>query len=515
MDENNINNTQNSRKRILIFIVCFNDERTIRKVLERIPAQFHDARQYYTEILIIDNHSTDRTFQAAWDFAETRPDWKFVVLYNPKSRGYGANQKICFRYAVEHNFDAVVLLHGDNRYSPESLPEILKPILNDYADAVIGSRMINKKQALREGMPFYKWIGNQVLTFLQNFILKSKLSEFHSGFRAYNVKVLASIPYEHNSDDFDFDTDILIQMMDNNKPIKEISVPTFYGREISGAHGLLYCLRVLRSSILSRVTHLGIFYHPKFDYEPSSNIRYKEKFGFPSSHQFAFDSVRQGSTVLDIGCGPGFMSAKLAQKNVKLISIDLQIQPAVKANSYKCIEVDVEKYDFSDDFGKVDYILINDLIEHLKSPERVFDLIRQRYGKDEPTLIITTGNIAFLPMRISLLFAGFHYGRRGILDMDHARLFTFSSLKRTLELCGYTIVKKTGLPAPFPLAVKNKTLANFLLMVNRALIAVSKSLFSYQIAIIAKPLPTLENLLDEAFAARDQKLLKSNLTENK
>jgi hypothetical protein len=208
------------------------------------------------------------------------------------------------------------------------------------------------------------------------------------------------------------------------------------------------------------------------------------------------------------------MSARLARKNVKIISIDLQIQPQTKANSFKCIEVDVEKYDFADDFGKIDYILVMDIIEHLKSPERLFETLRKRYGKDAPTVIITTGNIAFLPMRISLLFAGFHYGRRGILDMDHTRLFTMSSLKRTLELSGYTIISKKGLPAPFPLATGRGALANFLLLINRALIVISKSLFSYQIAIIAKPLPTLENLLEEAFAARDQKLVKSN-SDNK
>ncbi|MBE3142788.1 MAG: hypothetical protein IMZ61_02550, partial [Planctomycetes bacterium] len=122
----------------------------------------------------------------------------------------------------------------------------------------------------------------------------------------------------------------------------------------------------------------------------------------------------------------------------------------------------------------------------------------------------TTGNIAFLPLRASLLFAGFHYGRRGILDMDHTRLFTFSSLIRTLQLSGYEVISKRGLPAPFPLAVGNGPLAKFLLIVNRFLIKISKSIFSYQIAVVAKPLPTLEHLLEDAFDARRQKLTTGN-----
>ena len=146
----------------------------------------------------------------------------------------------------------------------------------------------------------------------------------------------------------------------------------------------------------------------------------------------------------------------------------------------------------------------------LKSPERLLAKLRKRYSHDCPTVVITTGNIAFLPLRASLLSAGFHYGRRGILDMDHTRLFTFSSLVRTLQLNGYEVISKRGLPAPFPLAVGNGLLAKFLLLVNCFLIKISKSIFSYQIAVVAKPLPTLEHLLEDAFNARRQKLVTGN-----
>lgn len=154
----------------------------------------------------------------------------------------------------------------------------------------------------------------------------------------------------------------------------------------------------------------------------------------------------------------------------------------------------------------MDYILALDIIEHLKSPERLFRVLRQRFSRDVPELIITTGNVAFFPVRIGLLFDSFHYGIRGVLDMDHTRLFTFSSLCRTLEINGYEIVKKQGVPAPFPLALGDGWLARFLLLFNRVLIFFSKSLFSYQIAIIARPLPTLEHLLEDAYQAKKKKL---------
>jgi glycosyltransferase involved in cell wall biosynthesis len=494
-----------AQKKVLIFVVCYNAEKSIQTVLDRIPGNLLENKNFYAEALIIDDHSSDRTFYAASDYARTRPELKLTVLYNPKGQGYGGNLKIGFRYAVKNAFDAVVLLHGDGKYAPEHLGEMIEPILSGRADAVLGSRMLRPRDALKAGMPTHKWLANIVLSFIQNRILRSRLSEFFSGYRAYSVPAVASIPFEHNSNDFDFDADIIIQLLDTQKRIEEVPVPIFYG-EVTGVRAVRYAIRAVHSSVLSRVVRLGIYYHPRFDYEPASNYRYKEKFGYPSSHQFALDRVAVGATVLDIGCGPGFMAAKLASKNAKTVSLDLQIQPRTRDNSWKCIEVDVEKYDFRDDFGTINYILVLDIIEHLKSPERLFQVIRQRFCRDAPTVIITTGNIAFLPMRISLLFAGFHYGRRGILDMDHTRLFTFSSLQRTLELAGFEIVGKSGLPAPFPLALGDGPLARFLLLLNRTLIAVSKSLFSYQIAVVAKPLPTLEHLLDDAFNARKQML---------
>jgi hypothetical protein len=200
------------------------------------------------------------------------------------------------------------------------------------------------------------------------------------------------------------------------------------------------------------------------------------------------------------------MSRRLAQKNAKTVSIDLQIRPEAVENSWKCVETDVDKYEFDEDFGKVDYILALDIIEHLKSPERLLQILRQRFSRDIPNVIITTGNIAFFTLRIALLFDSFNYGKRGVLDMDHTRLFTFSTLQRTLEINGYDVVKKYGIPAPFPLAIGDRPLARFLLRVNRLLILLSKSLFSYQIAVIAKPRPTLEHLLEDAHQGKNKKL---------
>ncbi len=251
---------------------------------------------------------------------------------------------------------------------------------------------------------------------------------------------------------------------------------------------------------------MGTYYHPKFDYESTSSYPYESKLGYASSHQFALDWVRPGTTVLDVGCGSGLMAEHLGAKNVKTISIDKQVSEKTRQTSMKWLEVDLEQYDFSDDFGDVDYILLLDIIEHLKSPERFLRVLRERYSRSSPEFVITTGNIGFFGIRSSLLFGSFNYGRRGILDMDHSRLFTFSTLRRTLELCGYELILKKGIPAPFPLAIGDGWLARFLLQINRLFIFFSKGLFSYQIAITARPFPTLEHLLKDAPEAKKQKL---------
>jgi len=492
--------------KVLILIVSYHAEQFIQSVLNRIPAEIWQNDKFETEVLIIDDQSPDQTFDRAVDYARQSNKTNITVLYNPKNQGYGGNQKIGYHYAIAKGFDAVVLLHGDGQYAPEHLPAMLGPLLDNTADVVLGSRMINRGDALKGKMPYYKWIGNQILTFTQNRILGSSLAEFHTGYRAFRVSALASIPFERNSDYFDFDTDILIQLMDTGKRFKEIPVPTFYGEELSRVNGLKYAALIIRTSILSRIMRLGIFFDPRFDYE-FSNTHYTPKLGYPSSHEYALNRVRPQTTVLDIGCGPGFMSRELAKKGVRTISLDRYIDASTREVSHKAIEIDIEDFDFSDT-NRVDTILLLDVIEHLVSPERFLTRVRNRYCEEAPEMVITTGNIAFLPIRMALMSGQFNYGKRGILDLTHTRLFTFSSLRRLIAQSGFEIVSVSGLPAPFPLALGNGWLARTLLAINGLLIKVSKGLFSYQIAMVVVPRPTLNLLLRKAQDAGAEKMVK-------
>src|ERR1700722_12292410 len=166
--------------RILIFVVAYNAEKTIESVLDRIPAEL---RTRQVEVLIIDDSSKDATFQTGLKREDQTSDFKITILRTPVNQGYGGNQKLGYRYAIDNGFDIVALIHGDGKYAPERLPGLLKPLIENKTDAVLGSRLIDKRAALHRGMPLGKWIGNQAFTAFENVVLGTRLSDFHCGYR--------------------------------------------------------------------------------------------------------------------------------------------------------------------------------------------------------------------------------------------------------------------------------------------------------------------------------------------
>lgn len=490
-----------TRKRVLIFIVAYNAERTIRDVVSRIP---RSLARFDTEILIIDDSSQDRTFEVAHHHGKTgQVPFPVTVLYNPVNQGYGGNQKIGFQYAIRNGFDFVALVHGDGQYAPECLPELLEPLLEGEADAVFGSRMMSRFAALKGGMPLYKYIGNRILTTIQNRLLGSSLSEFHSGYRIYSVNALSRVPFDRNTNDFHFDTEIIIQLVRAGLKIKELAIPTYYGDEICHVNGIKYAWQVIGTTLLSRTQDLGIYYQRKFDLGPVSenNPFYQSKLSFESPHTLALARIPEGARVADIGCASGYVSSALKRKACRVTAVDrFPIKDTIGLDRF--VQADLDSSDLPFDAGDFDYILLLDVIEHLRSPERFVETLRRtRITGQRVKVIVSTGNIGFLVTRLALLFGWFNYGLRGILDLTHTRLFTFGTLRNLFEQAGYQIEEVRGVPAPFPLALGNGFLAKMTLALNRLLIGISKSLFSYQIFMVCSPLPSLEWLLAKAETA--------------
>ena len=239
------------KEKILIFIPAYNVEKKITKVLNKIPKIVFN--KYNTKILVIEDNSSDKTLSIIKKVIKKKGDKiKIYLIVNKKNKGYGGVQKIAFNYAIKKNFKYVIMLHGDNQYPANKILLLIKPLLTNKYDAVFGSRMINSINALKGGMPLYKYLGNIALTFFQNLVLSSNLSEFHSGYRSYKVSSLKKIKFKSNTNDFHFDTEIIIQFLKNNLKIKEIAMSTHYGDEISHLKSIPYGLNIVRSTLLSR-----------------------------------------------------------------------------------------------------------------------------------------------------------------------------------------------------------------------------------------------------------------------
>ena len=446
------------KSRCLIFIVAYQAETTIANVVNRIPASLAD--RYEIDILIIDDSSKDKTFENSYSLSKhSDVPFKIHALFNPVNQGYGGNQKLGYHFAIEHGYDFVALVHGDGQYAPECLPDLLEPLERGEAAAVFGSRMLTPAGALRGGMPIYKFFGNKILTWTQNRLLRSNLSEFHSGYRLYSVSALKQIPFENNSNDFHFDTEIIIQLMIAKLSIVELPIPTFYGDEICRVNGIAYAANVVRTTLQARMQEYSLFYDRKFDCAPPADP--PAKLDFPSPQWFVVSAV---------------------PKNARVVYLDVHSDPDT---------VPVEDCDF---------VVLLDIIEHMPAPESFLDRLRTRMSLNPSAeLIISTANVAFIITRMMLLLGFFNYSKRGILDLTHTRLFTRSSLQSALCQAGFIVTQCKAFPAPFPLALGHSKLGRMLLKMNEMMIAVMPGLFGYQILVRAKARPTVTSLLQSAY----------------
>ncbi|HEX5689215.1 MAG TPA: glycosyltransferase family 2 protein [Roseiflexaceae bacterium] len=234
-------------KRIGIFIVAYNAETTLAKVLERIP---EDVVSKVEEIFVFDDCSQDNTYEVGRSYTDGEAAAKLTIHRNPVNLMYGGNQKRGYAYAIERGLDIVVLLHGDGQYAPEVMQRLLDPLERGEADLVMGSRMLEPGAAIRGRMPLYKYVGNRILTTVQNRLLGTRFSEFHSGYRAYSVAALRSIDLERLTHSWHFDTQIILELLRGGHNVVEVPIPTYYGDEICHVNGLAYAYECVRATAL-------------------------------------------------------------------------------------------------------------------------------------------------------------------------------------------------------------------------------------------------------------------------
>ena len=217
----------------------------------------------------------------------------------------------------------------------------------------------------------------------------------------------------------------------------------------------------------------------------------------------AIDRVRQDASVLDVGCGRGYVAEEFARKARHVTAIDQYVPSSSPNPKVEFHTANLDAGQLPVDVSQYDQIFMLDIIEHLSDPVAFMEKLRAATGYKRPEIVITTANIGFFVTRVMLFFGHFNYGRKGILDRTHTRLFTFNSLRELLDETGYKITEVKGIPAPYPSAMGNNWLSRALVGLNRPLIHLSKGFFSYQMLMCAQAKPTVPNLLVETIDSSD------------
>lgn len=225
--------------KVIVVMPAMNAALTLEQTFEAIPMEWVD------EVILVDDHSTDETVERARRLP-------LHVVWHPHNAGYGANQKTCYLEALQREADAVVMLHPDGQYEPELIPSMVEPILADRADLVLGSRLARPGMAIENGMPRWKYMVNRSLTTVENQIMGTELTEAHTGYRAYSRKLLLTVPFLRNANDFSFDSELLMQAVNFDMRIQEVAANGRYFDDASSVglkSGVIYGTKTLWAGV--------------------------------------------------------------------------------------------------------------------------------------------------------------------------------------------------------------------------------------------------------------------------
>lgn len=465
--------------KVAVLVVAYNAEKKLADVLSRIPRGLSDVS---IEVLVCDDSSSDSTSEVGRQFVKEFRRDDIKVIRHEINLGYGGNQKFGYEWAISNNFDAVVLLHGDGQYAPELIESFIRPIMRDKVDVVLGSRMMTKGSARAGGMPRYKFVGNKILTRWQNFITGTNFSEWHCGYRAYSIASLKSINFFENTDGFDFDTQIILQLNSADQKIIEIPIPTYYGDEICYVQGIKYARKVSTEVVKHRLKAMGFFASRVMSPE------YRFKYDQHSSHgkiQRIVEDTSRGR-VLDIGCANGEISEFAALIGHEVTAIDLN-SPTRQLTSVNFIKSDLEFGLPASLLNQFDLIICADVLEHLRSPDKLLhELLDKLAGTGK--VVASIPNFGHWYPRLRVLFGKFDYDARGILDQSHLRFFTKKSFTKIANTAGYDVTNVWLTGTPFEVMLRGAPKRRFswsgflkmLALIDRGLCRVRGTFFTYQ-----------------------------------
>ncbi len=480
---------EQAKPRIGVLVVAYNAQSTLASVLDRIPSAFRDQ---ITAVLVSDDHSTDQTFEVGVRYLSDS-ELPLEIVARSRNLGYGGNQKAGYHWAIENGLDIVVMLHGDGQYAPEHLPEMVAPIVAGDADAVFGSRMLDAGAARKGGMPAYKFIGNKTLTAIQNALAGASLSEWHSGYRAYSVSALRDIPFERNDQGFRFDTQIILQLLEANKRIVEVPIPTFYGDEICYVNGVSYAREIIVDVVRYRAHRVGL---------GSGDLAFTSSFvprvteperAVAERHQSHPDAV-----LLDLSDGYTELGSLFEQRGDRVVTLDELLGPT---NTTTPSGVDPRLDDHIAEFevassveqATFDAILAMDVLARVRDPERLLRSLH-RMLRPNGVLYVSVANIGHWYPRFRLGAGLFDYDQRGSLDKRHMRLFSARAVRRLTVRTGWTITASDGFGLPFdaasdrsPKTGRIRTAPSWIRWLDRRLAKRWPSLFAYSLLYELRP----------------------------
>jgi glycosyltransferase involved in cell wall biosynthesis len=475
-----------AEEKIGVVVVAYNAASTLVQVLDRLPQSFRDR---VSDIVVCDDASSDTTYEIGLEY-QAKSELPLTVIRRPQNLGYGGNQKAAYAWAIERGLDIVVLLHGDGQYAPEVIEDIVRPFAETDADAVFGSRMLNKGGARSGGMPMYKFVGNKILSTFSNAVTGLRLSEWHSGYRAYRTSALAELPLEVNSDGFDFDTEIILQLLEGGKKIIEVPIPTYYGDEICYVDGMGYAKDVVVDVLRYRSHKMGFGTGELAFAEEGYNLKLST--AADSSHQQLLTWMGDGGPkkVLDLGCSHGQFGELLRLQGHTVIGVDMEKLDGVAERLDGFIEANLNEGLPAEVGTDFDVVIGADVFEHLPEPQKVLVDI-QRALSPRGVILVSIPNIGHWYARGKVALGAFDYERRGIFDAGHLRFFTSKSFIRMAKKAGLRVRRETSVGLPVAAVERGGPAPTRTLRtvgaIDRFGLKFAPSLFSYQLLFELEP----------------------------
>jgi 2-polyprenyl-3-methyl-5-hydroxy-6-metoxy-1,4-benzoquinol methylase len=389
---------------------------------------------------------------------------------NPRSYGYGGRRKVAFEYALERGFDLAIVLEGDGRHPPERLPDLLAAAVLEKSPVVLGSR--------ETGAP--RWTSLCLRAFLG-----MQVGDWTSGFRLYSCDVLRRIPFQLASDDRRFDTQVLIQCRALGVPVREVRAGSFEEPGASAADAI-------SPAVEYRLHQLHLQRNGAFLVD--RDVRYTFKRSRTGSHVQILDAIRPGTRVLDLGCSQGLLARPLAGKGVRTTGVDVGPAEKVSGDLERYYRRDLEEPLDIPEERVFDYVVVADVIEHVRNREQLLRSAR-RYLKPDGRLLISTPNIAVWFYRLSLLVGRFEYGPRGVLDETHVHLYTQSTFRREVERGGFRVLRRRVTSLPFEVLFESTGQSRLVALMNElywVLARLYPKMFAYQFLLEAEVTTVLD-----------------------